>query len=61
MDWIQKFGPDQIVLFIPIVAIITWGAVSITKAWIRHRERLAMIQQGMNPDSPSREEKETPR
>jgi hypothetical protein len=42
--------PDQIVLFIPIVAIVTWGAVSITKLWIRHRERLAMIREGMNPD-----------
>jgi hypothetical protein len=34
------------------VAILVGGAVTITKAVIRHRERIAMIQQGIHPDYP---------
>jgi hypothetical protein len=52
MDRILKLRPEQIALLIPVAAILTWGAVSITKLWIRHRERLAMIERGLNPDDP---------
>ena len=37
-------------ILIPIVGMLTWGAVTIVRTWVSHRERLAMIQQGINPD-----------
>ena len=33
MEWVKSMGPDQIFLFIPIVAIVVWGAVTITKLY----------------------------
>jgi len=38
-----------LVFSIPIVAIIMAGAVKITREVIRHRERMAKIEMGMDP------------
>ena len=47
--------PDVLVFLIPISAIVmgtlVGGVVAVTKLVIRHRERMAMIAQGMNPDA----------
>jgi len=48
--------PEILALLIPIVAIIMGVAFAITKAVLRHRERLAMIQKGINPDSLNRQD-----
>lgn len=44
--------PEVLVFLIPITAILTGGAIALVKMLIRHRERLAMIEQGMHPDEP---------
>ena len=54
MTQLRDFLDPQILPFVvAIVAVIVGGAVVITKAFIRHRERLAMIEKGMNPDAPT--------
>ena len=37
---------------IPIVAIIVMGVSGVVKRLIIHRERMAMIEQGLHPDFP---------
>jgi hypothetical protein len=39
--------------WIPIVAIVCGTIDGIFKRSIKHRERMAMIQRGMNPDTPT--------
>ena len=41
-------------LLVPIVAIIVGGAVAITTMILRHQERIAKIERGMDPDAPPR-------
>jgi hypothetical protein len=41
-------------LLVPIVAIIVGGAISITAMVIRHQERLAKIERGIDPDASPR-------
>jgi hypothetical protein len=41
-------------LLVPIVAILVGGAISITAMVIRHQERIAKIERGMDPDAPPR-------
>ena len=45
-------NPAVLALLIPIVAIVMTGIVGILKCMNTHRERMAMIEQGMHPDSP---------
>ena len=52
MNWDRILQPQILVFLVPIVAILVGGAVKITKLIISHRERVAMIEQGMNPDAP---------
>jgi len=54
MNLSRILEPEILALLIPIVAIIMGVAFAITKAVLRHRERLAMIQKGINPDSLNR-------
>jgi hypothetical protein len=65
MAWQNLFRPEIFVLLIPIVAILTGGAVAIARQLIRHRERMAMIDRGLHPDYPPEEaekiEKQTSR
>ncbi|WP_169973125.1 hypothetical protein [Tautonia rosea] len=37
--------------WIAIVAILSGSVAGIFNSWFRHRERMAMIHQGMHPDS----------
>jgi hypothetical protein len=39
-------------LLIPIVAIVTGGAIAITAMVHKHQERLAKIERGIDPDGP---------
>jgi hypothetical protein len=45
------FQPSGLPFLIPIVAILVGGILGSVKMVIRHRERMAMIEHGMNPDS----------
>ena len=55
MEWLNELNPRTLGMMIPLVAIIVGGVVLVTKAVIRHRERLAMIEKGMHPDYPPEE------
>jgi hypothetical protein len=48
----QMLNPQVFATLIPIVAIIMGGTYAIAKAFMRHKERLAMIERGMHPDLP---------
>jgi hypothetical protein len=52
MDFLRDVSAGTLSMLIPIVAIICGIGYAITKAVIHHRERMAMIEQGMNPDAP---------
>jgi hypothetical protein len=51
VDWDKFSNPAIFGMLIPIVAILAWAAITITKMIINHRERLAMIERGRNPDA----------
>jgi hypothetical protein len=38
-------------LLVPIVAILVGGAIAITAMIIRHQERIAKIERGIDPDA----------
>jgi hypothetical protein len=58
MSWPNIFSnPDALALMIPIAAILVWGILGIVKRIFRHRERMAMIERGMNPDDKPADEK----
>ena len=57
MSWQRILEPQILVFMIPIVAmlmpvvaIFMKGIVTVTKLIIRHRERIAMIERGLDPD-----------
>lgn len=51
-DWIHTVASPQILVFcIPIVAIAGGIALAITKTVVSHHERIAKIQQGIDPDA----------
>jgi hypothetical protein len=52
MDWIREVNAGTLAMLIPIVAIICGIGFAITQAIIHHRERMAMIERGINPDAP---------
>ena len=59
MDLLDRLlRPEILGVMIPIVAILTGGAIAISARITRHRERLAMIERGMHPDQPDRAELE---
>jgi len=41
-------------LLVPIVAIIVGGAIAVTAMVIRHQERIAKIERGIDPDASPR-------
>lgn len=51
MDMDRLFSVEILALMIPIVAILVGGIIAVVKILIRHNERMAMIQQGIHPDS----------
>lgn len=51
MSWSDFFlRVDILGMMIPIVAIVVFGIVAIVVILVRHRERMAMIEQGLHPD-----------
>jgi hypothetical protein len=41
-------------LLVPIVALIVGGAIAITTLILKHHERIAKIERGIDPDAPPR-------
>lgn len=59
MEWFKSLSDlssDQVVGLIAIVAIIGAFSVKATRLYFRHRERMAMIERGIHPDSLAAEE-----
>ncbi len=53
MTWMHFLSrPEVLVFTIPIVAIVVGGIVTIVRRLVVHRERMAMIEQGLHPDHP---------
>ncbi len=48
-------SPDILALLIPIIAVAGTFTFLIMKTRSSHRERMAMIEQGMHPDRPELE------
>jgi hypothetical protein len=42
--------PDVVWILIPVIAIVMAFTSGMLKAWIRHRERMAKIGMGIDPD-----------
>ena len=50
IEWIKLLlRPDTIVSMIPLSAIFVGGIIAIAMMVIRHRERMALIEQGLHP------------
>jgi len=45
--WNRLLDPGVLALLIPVLCVVYWIVASITK----HRERMAMIEKGIHPDS----------
>ncbi len=55
-EWFSIFrDPATLVFMIPISAILVGGVIEIARRIMRHRERMAMIERGMDPDGANRE------
>lgn len=52
MNWQELLRPDLLAFLIPLAAMLVGGAIAITSMVIKHRERIAMIEHGMDPDAP---------
>jgi hypothetical protein len=50
MELIVSLGP----LLIPITAVIVGGVITIVVLILRHQERIAKIERGIDPDSARR-------
>jgi hypothetical protein len=50
MEHIARLGP----MLVPIVGIIVGGAIAVVVLILRHNERIAKIERGIDPDSPRR-------
>jgi flagellar biogenesis protein FliO len=50
MDWNGLLNPGTLSMLIPIIVLIGWILARVMK----HRERMAMIDKGMNPDEKPR-------
>jgi hypothetical protein len=59
-SWVHTmfWNPSTFVFLIPIVAIICGSITAIVKMVLRHRERIEMIRQGIDPDYQPRGESE---
>jgi hypothetical protein len=54
MPWTDLISnPNTVAVLVPIVAIVVFGVIVVTKLIIKHRERMAMIERGMDPNSRS--------
>ena len=39
------------VWLVPIAAIVVWGVIEVVKMILRHQERIAKIERGIDPDA----------
>jgi len=39
-------------LLVPIIALIVGGVIAVTAMILKHQERIAKIQRGLDPDAP---------
>ena len=39
-------------LLVPIIALIVGGAIAVTAMILKHQERIAKIERGIDPDAP---------
>jgi len=53
MDWERIVTPANLSMLVPIVVLVGW----ILARYMKHRERMAMIEKGMNPDTVDQERK----
>ena len=50
--WFETFAkPEVLMMLIPLAAVVGSFAFGITTAILRHRERIAKIQNGIDPDA----------
>ncbi len=47
MNWDSLLNPGTLAMLVPILALVYW----IAHAVMKHRERMAMIEQGIHPDA----------
>jgi hypothetical protein len=50
MEWFTSLGP----FVVPVVGIVVGGVVAIVVLVLRHQERIAKIERGIDPDAPRR-------
>jgi hypothetical protein len=50
MEHIVRLGP----FLIPVVAVIVGGAIAVVAMVLKHQERIAKIERGIDPDAPRR-------
>jgi hypothetical protein len=55
MDWLRSLHMHEILVYgavfgIPVLVIVSHAVVTIVKAVLRHRERMALIERGIHPD-----------
>jgi len=48
MEWLTSMGPFAV----PVVALVVGGVVGVVMLVLRHQERIAKIERGINPDGP---------
>jgi hypothetical protein len=61
MSVVEKLlDPGIVWVFIPLAAIALGGVLSLSKLIMRHRERMARIGMGMDPDYPPNLEQPQP-
>ena len=48
----QLLQPGNMPFLVGMVAIVGWVVVTVVKSVIVHRERIAKIEQGIDPDAP---------
>ena len=68
MDWLQTLlsdpatGTPVLILAVAIgVPVAVWGIVAIVQTITRHRERMAMVERGIHPNSDRLEPGVTPK
>ena len=62
MDWLKQLAHSETFLFFFAVIgipMIVMGTIQMTKLLIKHRERMAMIEHGMDPDAHERKSRRT--
>jgi len=50
MAWFTALGPFTV----PIIALVVGGVIAVTAMVLKHQERIAKIERGIDPDAPQR-------